>query len=141
MTKRLIIIRGIPGSGKSTYAQKLVNELTGEGKTVKHIESDMFFMKDGEYKFNMKLLGVAHKWCFDTVFNSFNENDTVIVSNTFTTMKELAPYMDRAKVEGYDTTIYRMANEFQNQHGVPEETLQAMKARFVDCESEVIIKE
>lgn len=140
MTKRLIIIRGIPGSGKSTYAQKLVEELTSEGKSVKHFESDMFFMKDGEYKFNTKLLGVAHKWCFDTVFNSFNENDTVIVSNTFTTMKELAPYMDRAKENGYDMTIYRMANEFQNKHGVPEETLQAMKERFVDCESEVIIK-
>ena len=44
--KKLILLRGIPGSGKSTFAKSISNESTG------HIESDMFFIKDGEYKFD-----------------------------------------------------------------------------------------
>ena len=44
MEKVLYIVRGIPGSGKSTFAKSL-------GGT--HFEADMFFMKDGEYKFDM----------------------------------------------------------------------------------------
>ena len=44
MEKVLYIVRGIPGSGKSTFAKSL-------GGT--HFEADMFFMKNGEYKYDM----------------------------------------------------------------------------------------
>jgi predicted kinase len=39
----LTIVRGLPGSGKSTYAKSL---------NVFHIEADMFCMKDGKYEFD-----------------------------------------------------------------------------------------
>ena len=40
--KTLYIVRGVPGSGKSTFAKTL-------GGT--HFETDNYFMIDGEYKF------------------------------------------------------------------------------------------
>ena len=40
--KELILLRELPGAGKSTLAKRVCNQ---------HIEADMFFMKDGEYKF------------------------------------------------------------------------------------------
>jgi len=39
----LILVRGLPGSGKSTFAKSLGGV---------HIETDMFFIQDGEYKFD-----------------------------------------------------------------------------------------
>ena len=40
--------------GKSTLAKRVCNQ---------HIEADMFFMKDGEYKFDPTKLKQAHEWC------------------------------------------------------------------------------
>ena len=54
MSKELILVRGIPGSGKSTFAKSL-------GGT--HFETDKFFMVDGEYKFDGTKIKEAHKWC------------------------------------------------------------------------------
>ena len=42
--KELILLRGLPGSGKSTFA-----EVIGGFRC----EADMYFMEDGEYKFDI----------------------------------------------------------------------------------------
>jgi len=42
--KELILLRGLPGSGKSTFAKSISHAAVG------HIEADMFFMKDWWYK-------------------------------------------------------------------------------------------
>lgn len=47
-TKKLYIIRGAPGSGKSTKAKALI----AENLDLLHFEADMFFEQDGPYKFN-----------------------------------------------------------------------------------------
>ena len=41
--RNLYLVRGVPGSGKSTFAKQL-------GGT--HFETDTYFMVDGEYKFD-----------------------------------------------------------------------------------------
>ena len=48
--KKLIILRGIPGSGKTTHARELMQYYINENATVTHFEADMFFTKsDGTY--------------------------------------------------------------------------------------------
>ena len=42
---RLILVRGVPGSGKSTFAAKVFPGAF-------HVENDMFHVKDGEYRFD-----------------------------------------------------------------------------------------
>ena len=56
----LILIRGLPGSGKSTMARvKYPNHI--------HLEADMYFEDDkGNYNFDPKKLKEAHKWCLET---------------------------------------------------------------------------
>jgi adenylate kinase family enzyme len=95
MEKMLYIVRGIPGSGKSTFAKSL-------GGT--HFETDMFFMVDGEYKFDFTKLKESHKWCQDRVGDAMilnitaNLNDVIVVSNTFTQEWEMQPYFDMVEL-------------------------------------------
>lgn len=121
----LYIIRGLPGSGKSTFAKMLAERLE-----CCHFEADMYFVRDGEYKFDVSLLGDAHNWCQSNVkLEILMENDC-IVSNTFTTTKEIAPYVKMCKDNGTKYTIITMNGQYGSVHNVPQETMEKMKARF-----------
>ena len=129
MEKILYIVRGIPGSGKSTFAKSL-------GGT--HFETDMFFMKEGEYKFDMFKLKEAHKWCQGSVYSAMILNHTaglnnvIVVSNTFTQEWEMKPYFEMADQHDYKVFSIVVENRHGgvNEHNVPEETLTLMRNRF-----------
>ena len=126
---QLILIRGIPGSGKSTYAKKLMKEM----QNVKHYEADMFFEKDGEYKFDPSKLKQAHEWCQAMTYNSLRRKQNVIVSNTFTTLRELEPYLEMVDaVPGVEVKVITVIGNFGSIHDVPKEALDRMKARWQD---------
>jgi predicted kinase len=129
MEKILFIVRGLPGSGKSTFAKTLGG---------KHFETDNFFMVDGEYKFDVTKLKAAHEWCQNSVNTAMilnittDLNSTIVVSNTFTQEWEMKPYFDMAETYGYRvfTLIVENRHGGVNQHGVPEDKLEIMKNRF-----------
>jgi predicted kinase len=129
MEKILFIVRGLPGSGKSTFAKTLGG---------KHFETDNFFMVDGEYKFDVTKLKAAHEWCQNSVNTAMilnittDLNNTIVVSNTFTQEWEMKPYFDMAETYGYRvfTLIVENRHGGVNQHGVPEDKLEIMKNRF-----------
>lgn len=121
--KELFLLRGLPGSGKSTLAKMICNQ---------HVEADMFFMQDGEYKFDATKLKQAHKWCQDKTESWMQKRYNVVVSNTFTQEWEMDAYYELAKKYGYQVHSLIVENRHGgiNQHGVPEETLEKMKKRF-----------
>lgn len=129
MKKILYLLRGVPGSGKSTVAQNI-------GGT--HFETDKYFMVDGEYKFDPTKLKQYHQMCQDEVNlamiqnHTANLNDVIVVSNTFTQEWEIKPYFDLAKTYGYQVFSLIVENRHGglNQHGVPEDKVQIMKDRF-----------
>ena len=125
MEKVLYIVRGIPGSGKSTFAKTLGGQ---------HYEADMYFIdEEGNYKFDGTKIKDAHKWC-----QSFVETDMVleypkiVVSNTFTQEWEMKPYMDLAKEHGYKvfTIVVENRHDGNNVHNVPEDKIEQMTNRF-----------
>jgi energy-coupling factor transporter ATP-binding protein EcfA2 len=122
--KELFLLRGLPGSGKSTLAKSLGGE---------HFEADMYFVRNGEYKFDASKLSNAHKWCKVSVEECMNLGyKRVIVSNTFTQEWEMKPYYEMAEEYGY--RVYSLIVENRhggvNEHGVPDETLEKMENRF-----------
>jgi len=126
MKKYLFIVRGIPGSGKSSLAELLTppeNICT----------ADDFHMKNGEYDWQPMNVKKAHAWCQDKAEKLMRINTTpVVIANTSTTEKEMQPYYDLAKRFGY--IVYSIIVENRhggiNVHEVPEETLEKMKNRF-----------
>lgn len=132
----LILVRGIPGSGKSTFAK---NQFCLQDEFI-HLEADMFFTDHfGNYNFNRALLSTAHSWCIETARIFMNHGIDVVVSNTFTTHKEMKPYIEHAEKIGAPVFVYRLTNNYGSIHNVPEDVIENMKARFQDYPKETII--
>ena len=129
MDKILYIVRGVPGSGKSTLAKMLVGD-----KDYCHKEADQYFMdREGNYNFNPTKLKEAHNWCREEIeFVMKYEHSPVVVSNTFTQEWEMDAYYELAAKYGYRVHSIIVENRHGgvNEHGVPEDKLQAMKDRF-----------
>ena len=127
--KEIFLLRGLPGSGKSTLAKSIGGV---------HYEADMFFIKDGEYQFDVTLLRDAHSWCQTQVSNAMilnlatKINERIVVSNTFTQEWEMTHYFELAEKYGYRVHSLIVENRHGgvNEHGVPEDKLGLMKKRF-----------
>lgn len=142
--KAIIIVRSPPGFGKTTFATKVRDELhVAVRYPVSHFEADQYFYRvDGVYDFNFKLLKNAHEYCFNSFKGCFledGEDEIAIVANTFTQLSEMQKYLDFARERGIFTCVYRMTSEYQNVHGVPQETISKMKERFEDFEGEILV--
>lgn len=83
--KEIILLRGIPGCGKTTIANKFSGIL---------VEANHFFYDEkGNYNFDVKLISEAHKFCQNKVASLMNLNSRlIIVSNTFIEEWELETY-------------------------------------------------
>lgn len=124
----LIIVRGLPGSGKSTYASDLA-----ERNEFNHYEADMFFEdENGNYNFQANKIRFAHQWCQGKVFSSLSSGKDTVVSNTFCQMWEMKPYMDFCKINGHTFSFVTCESEYGSIHDVPEETYEKMKQRWQD---------
>ena len=138
--KRLVVYRGLPGSGKSTSAKKLQESLIQQGETVAYYEADMYWIgEDGQYHFDPKRLGDAHTWCQDKVREALRNCTTVIVANTNLTKWEMDIWKEIADEANVKMEVFHMKTMFGNIHGVPEETLEKMKDREINWPGEILI--
>lgn len=129
----LYIIRGLPGSGKTTLAQNMIRAFAKHGGgTFVHAEADQFFTRpDGEYEFRREMLKDAHAYCQGKVFDALqNGVELVIVSNTFVKKWEMQPYIDMANNLKIEYGILCANGNYQNVHGVPDETIARMRATW-----------
>jgi hypothetical protein len=97
-----------------------------------HLEADMYFIDEsGNYKFDASRLWNAHGWCLYKANSFLMAGTSVIVSNTFTTMKEMQPYFDVARWLDIDIDVIEMRTQYGSIHNVPEATMEKMRQRWV----------
>jgi len=136
----LIIIRGCPGSGKTTRAREIVRDEKADCMYA----ADDLFMKSGNYVFVPKKIGKAHQQCQERTFSALRQGKNVVVHNTFSCRWEMEPYLQFCKEEGYELQVIDLfasnnltADELHertktsgNGHNVPQEVIQAMLDRY-----------
>ena len=126
-------MRGLPGSGKSTLAKEL-----GSGGVV--FSTDDFFIEQGEYKFDPKLLAKNHLKNLERTIKAMENNTTpIVVDNTNTTPYEMKNYVLAAEKYGYHVEFQEPKTDWawdvktlskKNTHKVPEQAIQSMIDRY-----------
>lgn len=89
----IVIMRGIPGTGKSTFAHDLVECLARREHTAAIVSADNFFTRNNVYHYNRYRLDEAHAVCRRDFRNeAAGGTHVVIVDNTNVTLDEWQYY-------------------------------------------------
>jgi predicted kinase len=128
----LILLRGLPGSGKTTLGSVILKNFNGEQPDV--LSADDFFVNEiGEYVFDGSKLKEAHNDCLLRCANKMkNQIFRIVVANTFTQEWEMEKYYEIAERYNYrvHSIVVENRHNGENIHGVPSEKLEQMKNRF-----------
>lgn len=128
---KVIILRGLPGAGKSTVAKQYEDAVI--------CSADHFFIKDGRYQFDGKKLPEAHASCRNAFENAiFRKCPTIIVDNTNVIKNHFQFYIDFAKNFGYEVEIKSIFDgglddeslSKRNVHGVPVASIKRMRENW-----------
>ena len=120
--KCVIILRGLPGCGKSRLQKR-------DYPAAVVVSADQFFMVEGEYRFNSALLMEAHGACFRTFISALQAGEPlVVVDNTAIGIAEIAPYVLGAQAYGYDAEVITLRCDpataaARNTHVVPVDVI------------------
>lgn len=127
----LILLRGLPGSGKSTIGD-IILFTTQNNQDV--LSADNFFIdREGNYVFDATRLKEAHNDCQQKCAERMKmQFSKIVVANTFTQEWEMETYFEMADRYRYRVHSLIVENRHggQNIHDVPEDKVVQMKNRF-----------
>jgi predicted kinase len=129
----LILLRGLPGSGKSTLGEVIMYYPGSTNLNIVLSADDFFTNENGQYNFDPSKLKEAHNDCLLKCAERMkNEFVKIVVANTFTQEWEMEKYFEIAERYKYrvHTIIVENRHGGENVHGVPQDKLIQMKNRF-----------
>ncbi|XP_004631125.2 NEDD4-binding protein 2-like 2 [Octodon degus] len=136
LQKLLILLRGLPGSGKTTLSRILL----GQSRDGIVFSTDDYFHHQDGYRYNVNQLGDAHDWNQNRAKQAIAQGRSpVIIDNTNTQAWEMKPYVEMAIGKGYRVEFHEPETwwkfdpeelEKRNKHGVSRKKIAQMLDRY-----------
>lgn len=137
--KKLYIMIGVSGSGKSTKTRELTRHHLDKGENVYIFSADDYwFIPTGYYKYESINIRKAHLWNLQRFENAINDpsDKVIIIDNTNLERRSMTKYAIPAYENGYEVepiimtetnplTLWR-----RNSHGVSLEVIYKMINKF-----------
>ncbi len=127
--KNLVLLRGLPGAGKSSLAVLL----SENGKYPIFSLDDYFTNAKGEYQFEFDKNHLAYKQCEGLTEAAMAKHVAkIFVHNTFVYDWEIEPFLKLQKKYGYTLFVLTVENFHNNKntHGVSDEQLEKMAMKY-----------
>jgi predicted kinase len=139
-TPTAFILRGLPGSGKSTLVGDIANRTY---RSYQVCSADHYWIqKDGSYKFDLTQVPKNHHQCLRRFINDLSQCSThsVFLDNTNTSLKEFGYCVQIAEAYDYKTVLITLncsveTSMKRNVHNVPEKTIKGMFKRLNDLDN------
>ncbi len=145
--KLAIIMRGLPGSGKSYWAKEFATAYAQDDnggqpdKQCSIFSTDHYFYNEGAYQFNPKLLSRYHQLNLTAFIEAMAEGVSIVIcDNTNLQHWEYQAYCAAALALGYKVQVelvgqpknlvHQQLCAQRNQHSVPLVSIKRMAANF-----------
>jgi len=126
--QELVLVRGLPGSGKSTMAKRFVDH--------RHYEADMYLTDmNGNYKWHPDVHILARKACVANVDLALSNGHSVVVPGTFLNHYSMVDYVNLATYYKADLSIVKCIGSYRSIHNVPQLTMVGMARAWEDIEA------
>lgn len=139
--KTVVILSGLPGSGKSTIKRDLVESMLTHRYSVQVISHDNYFMENGEYKFTEEKYSAARPECKTDFDKAVDKGiNCIIIDNPNMDWEDTRYYIKNGLVSGYNIRFRESETEWRwdveecakrNVHGVPADCIQSKKDRYM----------
>lgn len=146
--RMVYIMRGIPGSGKSTVAGKLARQYSQRELFVATHSTDELCMVDGEYQFDIELAPARHEQNYQNFLGSLeNGIPSIIVDNTNIKTQHYSDYVKAAQAADYAVVFVEVAHPpldvavERNTHDVPREVINQMVLDWEPSQHNAIVED
>jgi predicted kinase len=120
-----VILRGLPGSGKSTFAKRLAAEYG-----FVPLEADDHFYVNGEYKFDPARAADAHALVARDALAHLQAGGRIVIANTHVRLWEMAAVAGAATLASKSFCFVECVGAFGNVHAVPDAVIAGMRERW-----------